>query len=764
MGRLETACEISKEIWGKKYRYAGGAEAPEDKSFEDTFKRVAAACAENEKDQAKWTKKFFEILNDFRFLPGGRIIANAGTERSQVTMFNCYVMNTIDDSIEGIFDTVKDSAMTQKQGGGVGFDFSTIRPSGSPIKGCEADASGPLSFMQVLDSTCRTIMSAGQRRGAQMGVMRCDHPDIEKFITAKRNNAALQMFNLSVAVTDKFIQAVKDDADWDLVFESRVYKTIKARDLWELIMKSTYDFAEPGFILIDRINQMNNMYYMETISATNPCGEQPLPPYGACLLGSLNLTRFVKKPFTAEASIDYEAIKEVTAVAVRMLDNVIDLSNYPLEAQRKEAESKRRMGLGITGLADLFIFMKQRYGSKESVETAGKVMGAITRSAYEASVELAKEKGAFPFFDAEKYCAGKFIATLPETLRNDIKKYGIRNSHLTSIAPTGTISLFAGNVSSGLEPVFAFRYTRKVRNGHENDVKEFEVADYAFNKYREFVNNPGLTEKELPDYFSSCDNITPVEHLNIQSELQKYVDSSISKTINVPQDYPFEDFKNIYLMAYDKGLKGCTTFRPSQHITGILVKKEEKKEEKPKKAELPVEKFAKRPLELEGTTYKIKTPLSADALYVTINDLVSEDGKRRPYELFINTKNLQHFSWIVAVTRLISSVFRHDPAPRFLVDELKSIYDPNGGYFSEGTYVPSLAADIGRVIEKHLKKIGITGNQTEKKGEAVALQSSVPASNSADNKYMICPFCNEKKLISQENCFKCLNCGYSKCG
>jgi ribonucleoside-diphosphate reductase alpha chain len=746
--------DISSEIWGRKYRYDGNnKDIPADKTMDDSLHRVAHAIAANEKDARHWEGKFEEILLPMYFIPGGRIIANAGTARTDVTMFNCYVMNTIEDSIEGIFDTVKESAITQKYGGGVGFDFTTLRPKNSHIKGCEAKSSGPISFMQVLDSTCRTIMSAGQRRGAQMGVMRCDHPDIEDFVTAKRGNASLQMFNLSVAITDKFISAVKHNEDWELAFGGRVYKTVRATELWDLIMQSTYDFAEPGFILIDKINEMNNLHYCETISATNPCGEQPLPPYGACLLGSLNLTKFVKNPFEENAEIDYELLRDVTRVAVRMLDNVIDLSAYPLPQQRDEARRKRRMGIGITGLADMLIFMGIRYGSPKSLELASELMRTITHTAYEASIALAKEKGSFPLLEESKYCRSKFLSTLPEGIRQGIKNFGIRNSHLTSIAPTGTISLLAGNVSSGLEPVFAFSYNRKIREGLDESFTEVEIVDYAYRKYIEHVGR-AVKEEDLPEYFVTTDAITPEEHANIQAALQEHVDSSISKTINIPPDYPFDKFKDIYLYAHSKGLKGCTTFRPSEHITGVLTKKEDAKEEEPKPISIP-----QRPVELEGTTYKIKTPLSPDALYLTINDII-EDGIRRPYELFINTKNLQHFSWVVAMTRLISAVFRKEREPSFLVEELKSIYDPNGGYFSDGRFIPSLAADIGLVIEKHLRKIGLL-EERRKMAAAVSGDATEPRD---DSKFMICPQCNEKGLYSAENCLKCILCGYSKCG
>lgn len=754
---IEEKKDIGMDIWNRKYRYKGEGEVPADNSYEDMWRRVARAAAANEAKKALWENNFYAMLEDFRFLPGGRITANAGTARKEVTMFNCYVMNKIEDSIEGIFDTVKDAAVTQKYGGGVGYDFSTLRPRGSQIMGCDAESSGPVSFMQVLDSTCRTIMSAGQRRGAQMGVMRCDHPDIEEFIAAKRNNAAMQMFNLSVAITDKFINAVKNHEDWELVFKGKVHKTVHAVELWDKIMHSTYDFAEPGFILIDRINEMNNLHYCEDICATNPCGEQPLPPYGACLLGSINLTRFVFNPFTRQAAVDFSGIADVAKTAVRFLDNIIDMSKYPLEQQRLEAISKRRMGIGITGLADLFIFLGIRYGSDESLRLAEKIMRTITCATYESSVELGQEKGVFPMYDAAKYPESKFIKNLPEDLQQSIRKDGLRNSHLTSVAPTGTISLLAGNVSSGLEPVFAFWYTRKIRNSHENDVSEVEVTDYAYRMYREFLGTDKLDDSQLPDYFVTTDMVTPVEHIKIQSALQRWVDSSISKTINVRADYPFEDFKNIYLTAYESGLKGCTTFRPSEHIAGILVRKEDKKP----KAEAPIARNAitPRPQELEGTTYKIKTPMSPDAIYVTINDIIQEDKSRRPYELFINTKNLQHFSWIVAMTRLISAVLRHDPKPCFLVDELKSVYDPNGGYFADGGYVPSIAADIGRIIEKHLSKIGIM----DEKKKVVHPEHTKVDPAAASGGMMICTQCKERTMISQENCLKCLSCGYSKC-
>ncbi len=769
---------IAREIWDKKYRYKNEDGTPIDQEIEDTWRRVAYAVAMPERDHRYWEDQFFSVMSDFRFLPAGRIVANAGTSRKKVTMFNCYVMNAIEDSMEGIFTAVTEAALTQKQGGGVGFDFSTLRPQGDFIRGVESHASGPVSFMQVFDATCRTVMSAGHRRGAQMAVMSVSHPDIEKFIAAKRSAGALQMFNLSVAATDSFMDAVKEDKNWDLAFGGKIHKTVRARDLFETIMRSTYDHAEPGFILIDRINRMNNLWYCEAIRATNPCGEQPLPPYGACLLGSVNLTRFVRQPFSPKASIDYDGIRDTVRIAVRLLDNVIEISNFPLERQLEEAQNKRRMGIGITGLANLFAMMRTRYGSPESIELAETVMRTIRDTAYDASVDLAIEKGAFPLLDRERYLAGEFVKALPEDLRARIREHGIRNSHLISIAPTGTISLFAGNVSSGLEPVFALNYTRRVRKGIGDEYEEHAVSDYACHLYKQM--HPGT--KQMPEYFVTSDKVSPREHVDIQARLQRCVDSSISKTINVPKEMPFEEFKDIYLYAYEQGCKGCTTFRPSDYITGILQRDEDKKQTEKRDESVvttnELETVPRRPVLLQGTTYKIKTPLSKQAMYITIND-ICEGDKPRPFEIFINSRNLQHYCWIVAMTRLLSAVFRRSKDPSFLIEELKTIFDPNGGYFRNGRYIPSLVAEIGDVIEQHLVNIGFSEPQKKKVpdmvgmhiqsdgsqplGSTEAMGVQTPASAQQASPFMICPSCNERSLYFEENCSKCFSCGYSKC-
>ena len=554
---------IAESIWDMKYRFKEADGTPLDGSVEDTWRRIARALAEVEADPAKWEAEFYAALEGFKFLPAGRITAGAGTGRS-VTLFNCFVMGTIPDTMEGIFTGLKEAALTMQQGGGIGYDFSTIRPKGAEVKGVAADASGPLSFMDVWDAMCRTIMSAGSRRGAMMATMRCDHPDIEAFIEAKRDPARLRMFNLSVLVTDAFMAAVKADGPWELVFAGRVYRTVEARDLWNKIMRSTFDYAEPGVIFIDRINAMNNLGYVETIAATNPCGEQPLPPYGACLLGSINLPTLVKNAFEAHSSMDMAALDHLVRVAVRAMDNVVDASRFPLPEQQAEAHAKRRIGLGVTGLADALLMVGLRYGSEEAAKVTEIWMHAIARAAYLASVDLAKEKGAFPLFDAEGYLASGNMQQMDKDVRDAIAQHGIRNALLTSVAPTGTISLYAGNVSSGIEPVFAYAYTRKVLQKDGSRTEE-EVVDYAVRLWREKHG-----DAPLPDHFVNAQTLPPLDHVRMQAAAQKWVDSSISKTINCPVDISFDDFKEVYMAAWDHGCKGCTTYRPND-VTGSVL-------------------------------------------------------------------------------------------------------------------------------------------------------------------------------------------------
>ena len=548
---------IAEQIWDMKYRLKTADDEPIDSCVEESWRRVAKDLARVEAEPGIWEEKFYAALEDFKFLPAGRIAAGAGTQR-KVTLFNCFVMGTVPDDMGGIFDMLKEAALTMQQGGGIGYDFSTIRPKGALVKGVAADASGPLSFMDVWDSMCRTIMSAGSRRGAMMATLRCDHPDIEDFIAAKSDPARLRMFNVSVLVTDPFMAAVKADGDWDLVFEGQIYKTLSARKLWDQIMQSTYEFAEPGVIFIDRINQANNLSYCETIAATNPCGEQPLPPYGACLLGSINMARLVEAPFERGAHLSAAALQDLVATAVRMMDNVVDASNFPLEAQALEARNKRRIGLGVTGLADALLMLGLRYGSEAAARQTEDWLHAIARAAYLASVQLAKEKGAFPLFEAGPYLASGAMQGMDEDVRAEIARHGIRNALLTSIAPTGTISLYAGNVSSGIEPVFAYAYTRKVLQ-KDGSRSEEEVVDYAVQMWRDKFG-----DADLPDYFVNAQTLAPKDHVKMQAAAQKWVDSSISKTINCPKISALRRSKKCIARLMKAAVKAARPIAPTR--------------------------------------------------------------------------------------------------------------------------------------------------------------------------------------------------------
>jgi ribonucleoside-diphosphate reductase alpha chain len=1153
---------ISQQIWDMKYRLKGPDGAPLDKAIEDTWRRVARALASVEKDPAKWEAEFYSAMADFRFLPAGRIVAGAGTQR-HVTLFNCFVMGTIPDDMSGIFEHLKEAALTMQQGGGIGYDFSTLRPRGAPVKGVGADASGPLSFMDVWDAMCRTIMSAGFRRGAMMATLRCDHPDIEAFVEAKREPGRLRMFNLSVLVTDAFMEAIKEGRPWQLKFDGTVYKTLPARELWDRIMRATYTFAEPGVIFIDRINNRNPLYYCEKIQATNPCvtadtwvmtregprqvrnlvgtpftariggedfasspagffptgrkevlrlvtdeghsldltadhpirraksatrwrieydwcaagqlragdlialndhrartewpgplganegyllglligdgtlkadkavlsawpgrrvvngdderpgvrgvmaaalaaakalphradfagwmevpgrgehrlalgalrqlaldlgmspgrkaitpklercsgafcraflrglfdadgtvigtqekgisvrlaqsdlgrlqavqrmllrlgiasaiyrnrraagqtllpdgrggsrryetlpqhelavagenlrqfaeivgfadtakaarltqslgsyrralnrerflarvrslepvgeadvfdvaipginafdangvvvhncGEQPLPPYGACLLGSINLAKLVRNPFEGDAELDLDELDRVARIAVRMMDNVTDLSKFPLDAQAEEAQRKRRIGLGVTGLADALIMCRERYGSARSLRLAETWTKAVQRAAYLASAEIAAEKGSFPLFDREKYLAGEAIHELEESVKKRIDKNGLRNALLTSIAPTGTISIFADNVSSGIEPVFAFTHQRSVLMP-DGSRREEEVADYAYRLFKRLRGE----HAPLPDYFVDAQQLSPKDHVAMQAAVQKYVDSSISKTINCPEDLSFAAFKDVYLLAYDLGCKGCTTYRPNPVTGAVLsIKREQREQEEARdQPELPLPRveaakprdpfeaggvvYMTRPLDrpeaLPGRTYKIRWPESDHAIYITLNDII-QDGRRRPFEVFINSKNMEHYAWTVGLTRMISAVFRRGGDVSFVVEELKAVFDPRGGQWVDRKYVPSLLAAIGDVIERHMIDIGFIPNPKEaREGQrelkVVGGNHVIPGEGGKDGARAMmrgCPKCGQRALIRQENCDVCTNCDYNKCG
>ncbi len=579
---------ISKNIWDIKYRYRF-QENILDKTIEDTWQRVAkaAAKAESPAQREVWQKKFYDILTDFRFLPGGRILAGAGTKHI-VTLFNCFVMDIAEDSLSGIFDALQEGALTLQQGGGVGYDFSVLRPRGEWVKKTGVASSGPVSFMRIWNTMCGILLSTGTRRGAMMGVMRCDHPDIEEFITAKNNPAELRHFNVSVLVSDAFMEAVKADAEWPLVFPClkdhdktaeviqskwgenhelvtcRVYRRVKARELWQKIIRSAYDTAEPGVLFEDTINRMNNLRYREWISATNPCGEIPLPPYGACNLGAINLTQFVQNPFSSQAELDWEGITKTATIATRFLDNIIDVSRYPLKKQKQEAEATRRIGLGFTGLADAFVMLGLQYGSDESLQLAGRIMKTISDATWQTSMQLAEEKGSFPLFKTEDYLQSGFVKTLSEDVRVQIAKKGMRNSHHNTIAPTGTISILANNISSGVEPIFQGEYDRFVILA-DGERKKYSVTDHALQLWRKENSS-----EPFPPAWIDSQTLTPEDHLKIQSAVQPFVDNAISKTINLPENFPFEKLHEVYTRAFELGLKGCTIFRPNP-VTGSVL-------------------------------------------------------------------------------------------------------------------------------------------------------------------------------------------------
>jgi ribonucleoside-diphosphate reductase alpha chain len=583
--------ELSRQVWRSKYQYRGTAET----SIEATWARVARALARVEpRDQPTWEKDFTRVLEHFKFLPAGRILAGAGTSY-HTTLFNCFVMGFVEDSLEGIFDRLKDAAVTMQWGGGIGCDFSTLRPRGAGAATRGTIASGPVSFMGVWDAMCGTLLSTGARRGAMMGTLRCDHPDIDAFIDAKREPGVLTHFNLSVQVTDAFMQAVANNHDWPLVFpvtephEASQTNTLQLRwpghdrevpcgvarhvpagELWQRLMDAAYDTAEPGVLFVDRINQLNNLYYREHITSTNPCGEIPLPAFGACDLGSINLTAFVQRPFSDKAALDMDGIVATANTATRLLDNVIDLSEYPLRQQAAEARGSRRIGLGVTGLGDALIMLGHHYDSDSGRALASEALGKIRDTAYRTSIELAREKGTFPYFERDAYLSGEYVGRLPADIRDGIARDGIRNSHLVAIAPTGTISLLANNISSGIEPVFAFEAERRVLN-REGEFDRYDATDHAFALWRRDQGRAGA----LPGYFVTAPELSAEAHLQMQAALQPLVDNSISKTINVPESIGRASFASIYRRAFDLGLKGCTAFRPNPIRGEVLTKLQE---------------------------------------------------------------------------------------------------------------------------------------------------------------------------------------------
>ena len=705
--------------WVLRNKYCG----PRETSWPDVASRVAFALTKDTPQPAR-EERYGDLLRalvEFRFLPGGRILAGAGLDR-QVTLFNCFVMGEIEDSLEGIHRALGEAALTMKQGGGVGMDFSTLRPRGARVHGVDSISSGAVSFMSQWDAMCGTIMSAGARRGAMMGVLRADHPDIEEFIEAKQTPGRLTNFNLSVGVTDEFMLAVRNASTFDLRFNGELVRTVDAAALWEKILRSTYDHAEPGVIFLDRINATNPIETLETICATNPCGEQPLPPYGACLLGSINLATHVRDPFGIGAHVDGNMLRETIAVAVRALDAVIDVSGYPLEAQRAEALAKRRIGLGITGLADALIMCGLRYDTSDARERAASWMKLIRDVAMNTSIDLGRQHGPFPVWGSGKLHG-------PER----------RNSHLLSIAPTGTISILAGDVAGGIEPTFQFAYDRTVLQP-DGSKRSVSCQSYAHRLYQHIHGRPPAYGGE---WVTALD-IDPADHVAMVTALQPYIDGAISKTINCPAEMPFESFRQVYDRAYDDGAKGCTTYRPTPSRGAVLVAKDDA--HKSDSNVVPLRPPQPRPERLAGTTYKIKPPGQERALYMTVND-IEEGGRRRPFEVFFSTKDVAGGHWLQTLALMISAVFRQSRDASFVWRELMEIHDPRGGFWEAQQYVPSIEAAIGRRLRDHMAGHGET--PTEADEVAVAARH--------------CPKCQTGRLRSESGCWSCDSCDYTKC-
>jgi len=782
---------ISEMVWEEKYRAVNTDGKSEEDDPEDTHTRVCAGVYANDPDASIHMPLAIESMNAMEWSPGGRILAGAGTAR-RVTMINCFVNDTVEDTMPAIMAANTRAALTMQQGGGIGTDFSTIRPSGALVEKTGSVASGPISFMEIWQAMCGTIMSGGTRRGAMMGTLSIDHPDLPDFITVKQQEGRLSNFNISILVSDAFMQAVDADATWDLGFSTPpadssqtvdvlerngapwyVYQRLQARDLWNTIIQATYDAAEPGVIFIDRVNDTNNLKYTETISCTNPCGEQPLPPNGACNLGCVNLATLVRDPFGEAPTFDFARLAEVAAIGVRFLDNVLDATNFPVEEQAAEAQAKRRTGIGIMGLGTALQMLKLRYGSQDAEAMTGEIMKALRDACYRASVDLAKERGSFPLFNADEFCKGPFVKALPEDIRNDIVKHGIRNGVLLTIAPTGTTALYNGNVSSGLEPTFGWCYFRKVLQT-DGTQKEFPVLDAGFLAYCQANDLEPTADviSSLPSYMVTALELSVEQHLRTQAICQRYVDASISKTINCPEEMDFESFKAVYAMAYDLGCKGCTTYRPSPMRKPIL-STTSSAENSNALLSAPI---AKRPEALSGTTYKLKWPPTDENFYVTINDIEENGHPRRPFEIFIASRSAEHAELLSALTIMLSAIMRRNDDTAFLIDDLKSVRGAQGAWVNR-KYYNGIVALIANVIRKHVIDLGLIEDD-DMAGYAVSAVSNIetktveievvdkeeaptlPTMPSGE----ICPKCHAPTLYRQEGCKKCMSCGYSTCG
>ena len=832
---------IVEDVWREKYRYR------DERSYADTCARVIGALCKNE--TREFTERALRAMRAREIVPAGRILAGAGTDK-RVTLINCFTSPLIQDSMRtepalpglGIMDALSVASFTQQMGGGIGMDFSTIRPRGALVKRTQSVSSGVLPFMDMWDAMCATIRSSGARRGAMMATLRCDHPDLEEFIAAKQQPGRLTNFNISILVTDAFMQAVEKDAGWHLVFDvppaegvpsaprsadcgqfihaasgtmGHVYKTLRARELWEKITAATYIHAEPGVVFIDRVNQQNNLVYCETIHCCNPCGEQMLPDNGDCNLGHTNLAVMVDRPFEPDAVFNFAKLERSAEIMVRLLDNVLDLTQWPTPEQAEEARLKRRIGLGFTGLASALQQLDIAYGSAEAVKFTREVARRQARAAYIASYEVAKERGSFPLYDADKFCASPFVQRLdqgaPKNFRvvDGIRQYGIRNGVLLSIAPTGTTSLAVGNVSSGIEPVFAHRYTRRVRGNDGEMDREYSIYDYGYLRYCARAGldpDSELTLGGLSAGFITADRLTVEQHLQMAAAAQEWVDSAVSKTINCPASMTIEEFRGVYARAYALGMKGCTTYRPDPRSgRGSVLEIADPIGEKtgqhgasevgaggdPALRGVGSPTLSKIPMQevVEGRRYRIKWPSEDCSYYVMITDYADAMGRRRPFELFISTKSERHSEWIKAFSLLVTAIFRREDDPSFVVEELQSVFAATGGSWIKVPWqdkpklAASLVAAIGLKIEEHLRWLGMMGMkeailQTQpvaplpaRGAGAPVFQGPLGARPHLSEEVMpaaelldVCDQCGARAVVYSEGCATCHACGRSDCG